>query len=116
MVVDQKKQKTNNNKIRKKVSACGIFAAIISIISITATISNTVIVILVAVHWLSDFSAPRINNNKIVLIIHSHLFARSKWLSRHRKMNALKLMIYLYIFILYATGLCAWIAELELVQ
>ena len=110
MVVDPKKKSEKN---QKKVSVCGIFAAIISI---TATISNTVIVILVAVHWQSDFSAPRIIINKIVLIIHSHLFARSKWLSRHHKMNALKLMIYLYIFILYATGLCAWIAELELVQ
>ena len=50
-----------------KVSACHIFVAIVSIISITATISNTVIVILVAVHWLSDFSDPRIIINKTVL-------------------------------------------------
>lgn len=68
MVVDQNKFKKikNQKKRRKKVSACGIFAAIISIISITATISNTVITILIAVHWLSDFSAPRIKQQNCV--------------------------------------------------
>ena len=99
-------KKITFGKNRKKNSACRIFAAIISIISITATIGNTVIVILIAVHWLADFSDPRINNNKIVLIIHGHLFAWSKCLSRHRKVNDL----FMYCS-LYTTGLCAWVAR-----